>query len=104
MPSAPISISASTAVALIYLSYAAANRDPEVFVDPHHFDIAWAKAKRHLAFGTGQYICVAAGLQRCNCAQIILRLSDIHPVGDPDANDPHPGTISPRITTATRLG
>jgi cytochrome P450 len=72
----------------IYLSYAAANRDPEVFADPHRFDITRQNAKRHLAFGAGPHICVGARLAkmqlRALLKQIVLRLPDIHPVGEPE--------------------
>ena len=72
----------------IYLSYAAANRDPSVFEDPHRFDIMRSNAKRHLAFGAGPHICVGARLAkmqlRALLKQIVLRLPDIHPVGEPE--------------------
>jgi cholest-4-en-3-one 26-monooxygenase len=72
----------------IYLSYAAANRDPTVFEDPHRFDITRSNAKRHLAFGAGPHICVGARLAkmqlRALLKQIVMRLPDIHPVGEPE--------------------
>lgn len=72
----------------IYLSYAAANRDPAVFNDPHRFDITRANAKRHLAFGAGPHICVGARLAkmqlRALLKQIVQRLPDIKPVGEPE--------------------
>ncbi|MEI6418045.1 MAG: cytochrome P450 [Sphingomonadales bacterium] len=71
----------------IYLSYAAANRDPAVFADPHRFDITRANAKRHLAFGAGPHICVGARLAkmqlRALLKQIVTRLPDLQPVGEP---------------------
>ena len=72
----------------IYLSYAAANRDPAVFENPHHFDIARGNAKRHLAFGAGPHICVGARLAkmqlRALLKQIVTRITDIRPVGEPE--------------------
>jgi cytochrome P450 len=72
----------------IYLSYAAANRDPAVFDDPHRFDITRSNARRHLAFGVGPHICGGARLakiqSRALIKQIVQRLPDIKPVGEPE--------------------
>jgi cholest-4-en-3-one 26-monooxygenase len=72
----------------IYLSYAAANRDPTVFEDPHRFDISRANAKRHLAFGAGPHICVGARLARMQLKallkQIVTRLPDYELIGEPE--------------------
>ena len=47
---------------VVYL--AAANRDPEVFPDPHRFDIERANAGKHLAFSGGRHFCLGAALAR----------------------------------------
>ena len=71
----------------IYMSYAAANRDPSVFEDPHRFDITRANARRHIAFGTGPHICIGARLARMQLRslikQIVSRVPDIRVSGDP---------------------
>jgi len=74
--------------AKIYMSYAAANRDPEVFEDPHRFDITRSNAKRHLAFGVGPHICVGARLAkmqlRALLKEIVERIPDIRPSQQPE--------------------
>jgi cytochrome P450 len=50
--------------ALVVIYLAAANRDPSVFPDPHHFDIERPNAGRHLAFSGGRHFCLGAALAR----------------------------------------
>ncbi|WP_278921823.1 cytochrome P450 [Pseudophaeobacter profundi] len=47
----------------LHLVIGAANRDPEVFVEPTKFDIA-RKPNRHLAFAGGPHVCVGLTLAR----------------------------------------
>jgi cytochrome P450 len=49
---------------LVIIYLAAANRDPSVFPDPHHFDIERPNAGRHLAFSGGRHFCLGAALAR----------------------------------------
>jgi len=72
----------------IYLSYAAANRDPAVFKDPHKFDITRENAKRHIAFGTGPHVCIGARLARIELhallSCILERMPDFELTGQPE--------------------
>ena len=67
----------------IYLSYPAANRDPEMFPDPDRFDITRENAARHLAFGIGPHACIGARLARMQLfallKEIVTRIPDIRP-------------------------
>jgi cytochrome P450 len=49
---------------LVILYLAGANRDPEVFTDPHRFDITRDNAGRHLSFSGGRHFCLGAALAR----------------------------------------
>lgn len=49
---------------LVILHLAGANRDPEVFTDPHRFDIERDNAGRHLSFSGGRHFCLGAALAR----------------------------------------
>lgn len=48
---------------LVFLSVAAANRDPDVFPDPDRFDVTRAGSK-HIGFGAGPHVCIGSGLAR----------------------------------------
>lgn len=48
----------------LYLSYASANRDDEVFEDPMRLDVRRENASNHVAFGFGRHFCLGAHLAR----------------------------------------
>jgi cytochrome P450 len=49
---------------LVVVSLSAANRDPAMFPDPDHFDLARTNARSHLAFAQGPHACVGIHLAR----------------------------------------
>jgi len=53
------------------MSLRGANRDSDVFPDPHRFDIT-RKDAPHVAFGGGMHLCIGAPLARMESAQAIL--------------------------------
>ncbi|TFH20990.1 MAG: cytochrome P450 [Myxococcales bacterium] len=67
--------------------YPAANRDAEVFDDPHTFNIARSNASAHLTFGIGQHYCLGAALARAQLCtifhEVLTRLPDIELVEPP---------------------
>jgi cytochrome P450 len=71
----------------VLLSYPSANRDEEVFDDPHRFDVG-RTPNDHLAFGGGGvHYCLGASLARAEIRatmrQLVERLPDLELVGEP---------------------
>lgn len=50
--------------AVVTTLLAGANRDPDVFTDPHTFDVARENARDHVAFSAGRHYCLGAALAR----------------------------------------
>jgi cholest-4-en-3-one 26-monooxygenase len=72
----------------VVLYYAAANRDEEVFVDPHRFDVG-RTPNDHLTFGGGGvHYCLGASLARAEIKatmrQLVDRLPDLELAGPPN--------------------
>jgi hypothetical protein len=69
---------------LITIGIGAANRDPDVFPDPDHFDIA-RNPTRHLAFGSGIHMCAGMSLARLEgrvaIERFVKRFPDYRPDG-----------------------
>jgi hypothetical protein len=68
------------------LSLRAANRDPEVYEDPHAFNVS-RKHKPHVAFGGGAHICIGAPLARLEAQVALVKLFERFPnlrLADPD--------------------
>ena len=65
----------------IWLIFAAANRDPEMFSQPDTFSVDRENARDHLAFGHGEHFCIGAMLARIEAKiaveQILERLENI---------------------------
>jgi cytochrome P450 len=67
-------------------SLRAANRDPEVFEEPHRFNVS-REHKPNVAFGGGAHICIGAPLARLEAQVALVKLFERFPnlrLADPD--------------------
>jgi cytochrome P450 len=71
----------------LYLSYKAANLDPEVFPHPQRFDITRENAGKHVSFGYGAHFCLGAQLARNEMrslfSHLVPRLQHLELRGEP---------------------
>ena len=73
----------------VYMLFGSANRDPDAWDDPDHFDVTrdLKDLKRHAAFGIGIHYCLGAPLSRIEAAvaleAVLDRMPNIRPDGDP---------------------
>lgn len=63
----------------VYLSYASANRDEELFEEPDRFDILRPNAAKHLSFGAGPHYCLGNTLARTQLRTILEELLAVRP-------------------------
>jgi cytochrome P450 len=70
----------------LYLSFASANRDDEMFVDPMQLDVQRANAASHVGFGFGRHYCLGTHLARMELRALfkalLPRLESIELNGD----------------------
>lgn len=73
----------------LWISYGAANRDPDEFEQPDKLDLGRENQLRHLAFSTGEHVCLGAPLARLEARVTIVallrRLGNIE-LDQPDAS------------------
>lgn len=62
----------------VFMSLAAANRDPGKFKTPEDFDIT-VKRPSHVSFGGGAHICIGAPLARIEARRVYLKLFERYP-------------------------
>jgi hypothetical protein len=71
----------------IVMWYGSANRDEDIFEDGHLFQVDRPNAKKHLAFGAGEHLCLGNRLGhmqiRVLFEELLLRFPDIKYVKDP---------------------
>jgi cytochrome P450 len=70
----------------VAMYYTAANRDPDVFADPHAFDIR-RSPNPHLSFGIAEHFCLGVHLARLEgrifFEELLARFERIEPTGEP---------------------
>jgi len=69
----------------LWLSWAMANRDPQVFPNPHEVDLA-RQGNRHTSFGLGIHRCIGSNMARMVFKRMLVAVLDRMPdfVCDPD--------------------
>ena len=92
----------------VVLLYGAANRDPEVFDDPHALRLDRANARAHLAFRIGSHHCLGAHMARLQLRIALRALLREFPalevVGEPDYLQSNFVSSVKRVTVALNRG
>ena len=65
--------------AKLLLSFASANRDPEMFESPDSFDVRRKNARKHLTLGNGIHVCLGAPLARLEMKIVLEELTRRYP-------------------------
>ncbi|MDV6270862.1 cytochrome P450 [Rhodococcus globerulus] len=74
----------------VYVNYAAANRDEEIFDDPNRFDITRDTKNTHLSFGFGTHSCLGQALVRLEIKILMGELLKRYTTWSRTAEDPVP--------------
>ena len=72
---------------MVVMFYGSSNRDSSAFADPDAFDVG-RDPNPHLPFGGGAHLCLGLHVARIEIAsllrEILTRLTDLAPAGEPD--------------------
>lgn len=72
----------------VVVIFGAANRDPGAFAEPHRFDIARDRSRKHLAFSHGIHFCLGAQLARAEAGGALRALVDALGASPPRTSGP----------------
>lgn len=85
----------------LYVHYAAAQRDPEIFADPDELDVRRPNVNRQFAFGRGVHTCLGAPLARLEARVslecLIDRLPNLRPAADAPPERWIPSMLTPGL-------
>jgi hypothetical protein len=96
---------------MVWMSTLAAHYDPDVYPDPHRFDVTRNHAQPQLNFGIGRHYCTGAALARMELAAILSVATEawdkIELAGEPEIDRSYGAKISTlplRVTPASDDG